>query len=73
MLKYSLQLSAANNRINMVSECFQLNAFILDYCDLKIKVFYIYLQHYGTTQSMRPNCINFQILLDCIVLSIISK
>jgi len=32
----------------MVSECFQLNAFPLDYCDLKIKVFYIYLQDHGT-------------------------
>ena len=32
----------------MVSECFQLNAFTLDYCDLKIKVFYIYLQDHGT-------------------------
>jgi len=29
----------------MASECFQLIAFTLDYCDLKIKAFYVYLQH----------------------------
>jgi len=44
-----------------------LDAFTLDYCYLKIKVFYIYLQHHGNTQAMKPNCSNLQILPDCIV------
>jgi len=57
----------------MVSKCFQLNAFTLDYCDLKIKVFYIYMQDHGTTQAIKPNYINTQILLDCIVLNSILK
>jgi len=35
-----------------LSESFQLNAFTLDYYDLKIKVFYSYLHHYGTNQAM---------------------
>jgi len=47
---------------------FQFNAFTSDYCDLKTKVFYSYLQNYGTTETMRQNCSNFRILLDCIVM-----
>jgi len=35
----------------MVSECLQFNDFTLDYCELKIKVFCIYLQHCGNTQA----------------------
>jgi len=34
---------------------------------LNIKVFYNYLQRYETTQEMRQNCSNLQILLDCTV------
>jgi len=45
-----------------------LNAFASDYYDLKTKVFYSYLQNYGSTQTMRPNCSSFTILLDCIVM-----
>jgi len=46
-----------------------LNAFTLDCCDLKIKVFYSYLQHYETTQAMRPNSSNLKILPDFIVMN----
>jgi len=53
----------------MVSECFQMNAFTLDYCGLKVKIFYIYLQDHGTTQAMKPNYTDILILLACIVLN----
>jgi len=46
-----------------LSKIFSKDAFTFDYCGLKTKVFYSYLQIYGTTQAMRPNCSNFQILL----------
>jgi len=54
---------------------FLLNAFTWYYYDLKIKVQYFTFicKHYGTTQAMRPNYINFQILLDCIVLKCIFR
>jgi len=42
-----------------------LNAFTLDYCDSKIKIFYSYLQHHATCRAMRPYCSNFKILLNC--------
>ena len=48
-----------------------LNAFALDYCDLKIKEFYSYLQHYGTNQAIRRNRSNFQVLLECIHLKML--
>jgi len=38
------------------SEGFQPNAFTLDYCELKLEVFYNHLQKYGTTQATGPNC-----------------
>jgi len=41
-----------------------MNAFTLAYCNLKIKVFYSYFQHYETTHAVRTNCSNFQILLN---------
>jgi len=50
------------------SESFQLNAFTLDYCELKIKVLYANVQTCGTTQATRRNSSNFQILFDCIVI-----
>jgi len=43
VFKCGSQSRAAENRIKMASECFQLNAFTSDYCDLKIEVFYFYL------------------------------
>jgi len=52
---------------------FQLNAFTLDYYDLKIKVFYSYLQHYGTNQAMWRNNSNFQTYFDCIVMNSIFR
>ena len=36
---------------------------IFHYCDLKTKLFYSYLQYYGTTQTMWRIRSNFQILL----------
>jgi len=36
-----------------------MNAFTLNYCDFETKVFYTYLQNYGTAQAMWPNCSNF--------------
>jgi len=56
-----------------LSESFQLNAFTLDYYDLKIKVFYSYLHHYGTNQAMWQNCSNFHILFDCIIMNSIFR
>jgi len=50
-------------------EDFQLNAFTLDYCDIKITVFYSHLQKYGTTQTMKPHCCDLLILLECMVLN----
>jgi len=50
-----------------------LNAFVLDDCVLKIKVFYSYLQHHGIAQATGKNRSNFQILLDCIVTNGIFK
>jgi len=52
-----------------LSEGFQLNVFALNCCDLKIKLFYTYLQNYRITQMISPNCNDFQILLDCIVIT----
>jgi len=50
---------------------FAIECFYQYYCDLKIKVFYGYLQDYGTTQPMLRNCSNFQIqiLFDGIVMT----
>jgi len=56
-----------------LSESFQLNAVILDYYDLKIKVFYSCLHHYGANQAMSRNCSNFNILFDCIVMNSIFR
>jgi len=56
-----------------LGESFQLNAFTLDYYDLKIKVFYSHLHQYGTNQAMWWNCSSFQILCDCIVMNSISE
>jgi len=50
-----------------------MNAFTLDYYDLKIKVFYSYLQHYGANQAMWRNCSNFYILFDFIVVNSILR
>jgi len=36
---------------------------------MKIKVFYSYEQKYETTQEKKPNCSNFQILLDFIAMN----
>jgi len=63
-------LPICHKRLN---EGLQLNAFAIDYCDLKIKVCYSCLQHYGTAQAMRLNCSNLKILPDCIVMNGIKK
>jgi len=46
-----------------------LNAFSLDFCELKIEVFYSHVKTYGTAQATRRNCSNFQILLVCVVIN----
>jgi len=63
-------LPICHKRLN---ESLQLNAFAIDYCDLKIKVCYSCLQHYGTAQAMRLNCSNLKISPDCIVMNGIKK
>ena len=50
-----------------LSEGLKLNVFALHYYEFKIKLLHSYLQKYGTT--VRQNCRNFQVLLDCIVMN----
>ena len=49
--------------VSTLSESFQLNAFTLDYWELKIKVLYTNVDTCGTTQATRRNSNSFLIVL----------
>jgi len=63
------ELPSLLNLLREIKRRFSIECFYIRLCDLKTEVFYSHLWHYRTTQTVRPDCSNFWILHDCIVLN----